>query len=663
METIANKYNPKKHLNSRLGIKSSRYGTGINRAKATIDPEKDLRENIQLLYKSEEMYSALRPEREDARRADAYLRGDQWGDPITLPNGRIITEEQHIRNQGKTPMKNNRISSIVDTILGTWLQNPSKTLILARDKGKQPVAEMLQNAVEAALTNEKTSMLNVELLEKLLTEEVICSRVAFEYIPSRNRSDIRLYNIPISRRFYNPNVEDIRMENDITHIGEFADVPISRLLGEFARNRADEQIIRDAYSGHIIDTVQNTMGAKHNFYKGFWETPVNNLVRIYTIWYLKSEWRVRYHDPVDATYETVPRTDELLHKLAAINTERLQQGLEAGVPEDEIPLIDYEERIESFWYYKYLTPTGICLSEGETPYEHGSHPYSIVRCRRGVVKNIIDQQRYINRLITLIDFIISASAKGVLLVPEDSIPAGMDIDDFAEEWSKFNGVIKIKLKPGAEMPKQVVANSTSVGAFELLNLQLTLMQQISGVSGAAQGIEARSGTPASRYAQEAQNSATNLIYILDMFMRFVESRDTKVLKTIVQYYNEERYIPISGKVDDETNTYRPKDAKNIDWDLLVKEGTSTPLFRQMQEDYLWKMFEVGAIDREMFLSNSSLPFTDKLLDQITKAQQGNASPEDFATAQAAAQSGSDPKANSLIMGMLDQENRNYGKVA
>ena len=41
-------------------------------------------------------------------------------------------------------------------------------------------------------------------------------------------------------------------------------------------------------------------------------------------------------------------------------------------------------------------------------------------------QNIIDQQRYINRLITLIDFIMGASAKGVLVFPENAIPKGMN---------------------------------------------------------------------------------------------------------------------------------------------------------------------------------------------------------------------------------------------
>ena len=40
---------------------------------------------------------------------------------------------------------------------------------------------------------------------------------------------------------------------------------------------------------------------------------------------------------------------------------------------------------------------------------------------RWVVEDIIDQQRHINRLISLIDFIMGSSAKGVLLVPDNVI--------------------------------------------------------------------------------------------------------------------------------------------------------------------------------------------------------------------------------------------------
>lgn len=66
---------------------------------------------------------------------------------------------------------------------------------------------------------------------------------------------------------------------------------------------------------------------------------------------------------------------------------------------------------------------------------------------KAVLSDVIDIQRYINRLLTLLDFIIGASAKGLLMVPQECIPDDMDIRDFAREYVKTNGVILIKKEP------------------------------------------------------------------------------------------------------------------------------------------------------------------------------------------------------------------------
>ena len=44
-------------------------------------------------------------------------------------------------------------------------------------------------------------------------------------------------------------------------------------------------------------------------------------------------------------------------------------------------------------------------------------------------------------------------ADGVLMIPEDAIPNDMDINEIAEQWSKYNGVIRIKPTPHSPPPK------------------------------------------------------------------------------------------------------------------------------------------------------------------------------------------------------------------
>ena len=259
----------------------------------------------------------------------------------------------------------------------------------------------------------------------------------------------------------------------------------------------------------------------------------------------------------------------------------------------------------------------------ETPYMHGSHPYILALYPfidgevQSFVADVLDQQRYINRLITMIDFIMGASAKGVLLFPEDMLPEGTTIEEIADQWVKYNGVILYKPKPGVTPPQQISVNATNVGAYELLNLQMQLMSEISGVHTAIRGGDPKANTPASLYAQQSQNSATNLIDLMEAFRGFREERDTKIMKVQQQYYTSPRYINIAGSNYSEVSKYfKPEMVRNIDFDLSIEESQSTPAYRQLADQFLVQLFSAGQIDIKPMLENSSMPFADRLLQTI-----------------------------------------------
>ena len=109
------------------------------------------------------------------------------------------------------------------------------------------------------------------------------------------------------------------------------------------------------------------------------------------------------------------------------------------------------------------------------------------------------------------------------------------------------------------MPQQIAVNATQVGAYEMLSLQMRLFEDISGVHGAIQGKAAQSGTPASLYAQQIQYSSTNLLDLFESFKTFREDRDIKIMKTIQQFYSDNRYLNLAGNnYGKEISTYTPR---------------------------------------------------------------------------------------------------------
>ena len=388
--------------------------------------------------------------------------------------------------------------------------------------------------------------------------------------------------------------------------------------------------------------------------------PANqDMCRVIEIWKLESREVLNCHDFRSGEYYHIPVTGA--EDINKENRKRVHEARTSGQPEETAQLIETEWSIMQTWRYRFFSPLGDLLDEGETPYWHGEHPYVFKLYPlidgevHAFVEDVIDQQRYINRLITMIDFIMGSSAKGVLLFPEDQIPDGMTIEDIADEWTRYNGVILFKPKPNGALPQQISTNATNVGAYEMLNLQLRLLQEISGVHGALQGKSPSSNTAASLYAQEAQNSATNLVDLMASFTAFREERDTKLMQVIQQFYSDKRYVNISGnEYSEEAKYFDPDKVKNVHFDLTITESQSTPSFRQVTNDLLLELFRAGAIDVKQLLENGAFPFSDRLLQSINKKEEE--AMQQLAAMQSAQQAGQVPAGNEQQeLGQIQQQ--------
>lgn len=204
------------------------------------------------------------------------------------------------------------------------------------------------------------------------------------------------------------------------------------------------------------------------------------------------------------------------------------------------------------WQYSFLTPDGAVLSRGVSPYAHGRHPYVFKAYPfidgeiHSFVNDIIDQQKLTNRLISMYDWILRASAKGVLLFPEGSLPEGVDINDVADEWGRFNGVIVYRPRAGVPLPQQVSSKSADIGITQLLEIQMKMMEDISGVNGALQGKLESTSMSGTLYDQQTRNSLTALADLLKSFDDFVALATETDAVNISRYYTPRRIGRITG---------------------------------------------------------------------------------------------------------------------
>ena len=624
-------------------------------------------DNLTLLWRCARDWDAMDYLRKEHSRNLRYKNGDQWSDTVPDPDHphRTIREDALISRSGKVPLKHNYIQQYIRNIHGQLLSSPTQTVVYARSRDDQPLGEMLTNALQACHQLNRIRKIDINVVEELCLTGIACAKVRYGYWSTKNRTDGKIDLVNINRLFFNADIEDPRL-TDIRRIGELHDYTFDDLVRNFATCREDVQALREIYGichdhTKLENLYENHASRLQNL--NFLYTNDLGKYRVIEVWERLGRWVLYIHDYADGTEEIY--TELTMQEVEAINASRIEQGMAAGIAPDTVKLIYAREQYEYYWRVKYLTPNGYCIKETESPYAHEEHPYVLAAMPvidgrfKAVLSDVIDIQRYINRLLTLLDFIIGASAKGLLMVPQECIPDDMDIQDFAREYVKTNGVILIIKGAYDKLPKQISMNGTNIGAWEMFAQEMNIMQQISGLNGAVQGQVPRANTPSSLYAQQAQNSMMNFVVLFENYNMFCEERDEKLLKVLMQYYTTRRYIGTNGKTAGEmAKFYEPEMAQKIeDFNLTAAKSNDTPVFRQMTDDLLMKLLESGRIPLEIFLNNCSLPGADKLLAEVKsfneQAAAGQIDPEALTQLQQAAQQNADPNAMAMMQRYMD----------
>ncbi|MDD5870558.1 MAG: hypothetical protein PUC77_03590, partial [Bacteroidales bacterium] len=150
------------------------------------------------------------------------------------------------------------------------------------------------------------------------------------------------------------------------------------------------------------------------------------------------------------------------------------------------------------------------------------------------VEDVIDQQKFVNRMITIIDHVMDSTAKGVLIYPTESLPEGFSWQDLVSTWRSPNGVIpydSMRLDSGFK-PEQLIVNGANTGAYELLNLQMSLFEKISGVSAAMQGQNLSGVNGSKLYDSQVENSTISLLDLFDSFTSFLTARNDRIRSLI-----------------------------------------------------------------------------------------------------------------------------------
>ena len=423
-----------------------------------------------LLKSACKAWSAAADFRARRLRYKKYTYGKQWCDAVPY-QGHYVEEWQLIEANGKKPLTNNLIRQIVKTVIGRFRA-------IAEENG-------LYEGGDAFIADNALPELDSRLLEEFLISGCAVQRVGRDSRFFKSGTVIENVN---PRSFFVNGYHD-PLGRDIELIGMLHDMGFAEVAGRFGRG--DRRTIRqlkaiyNAPTGERVFSAGRILGDDEGS-PDFFFAP-DGKCRVIEVWTLD-------YRPAPAGKTVALRPDDFV------------------------------------WRCRWLAPDGTLLAEHGPARTGGRHPFVVKLYPltdgeiHSFVEDIIDQQRYVNRLIVMMDHILASTAKGVLLFPVEQLPKDSDWASVAEAWARCDGVIPIT-GAGPQMPTQVVTTGAGNGAYQLLSLEMDLMEKISGVSEALAGRQVSPATGVSLYESQIRNATIALADLLETFVSMIKTRN------------------------------------------------------------------------------------------------------------------------------------------
>ena len=618
--------------------KGSRYDSVKDRRKRNA---RDNRYDLDLLALCARSWNNKDSFRRERARVLQYLFGNQWGDTVPVDGYGSITEEDLIRKKGNVPLKNNVMVSLWSSVYGIHAKQETEPVCYARHEQAKDLSDNMSAALQTNWQNTYMS----ELLDTAFAEYLV-SGAAFVRESYEERNELHDSYTDFINPYYmfweggsDPAHRDIRM------IGCLHDISQEDLFYRFARKEYGLSIedLKEIYhigeNGRMATLTGQPLNDVNSYNNvSFYNPSDYGLCRVIEVWREETKPRIQCKDLLATDqidkYFRIEKED--LPHIIEMNKERRQMYEQQGVSPEKRVYITTQESVDKYWQYYFMAPDGRILCEGECPYDYKDHPFSmsLFPYVNGEVHPFmsffIDQQRYINRTVMMGDMAMKNAAKGMTFLPLSMKPDSMTTEEYANQKTKFDAVfVYDDMKPEAlksqRSPQFFTHSAFNIGQTEMLQLQLNMIHEVSGVSGALQGKEPASGTAASRYAMEAQNATTTIYPLLKKFNGFEERCAVKKCITMQQYYEDGRDVTprkAEGQV-----FYHANACRNVKFNVSIKNSASSAAFLQLGNDMLDKLLQNGMIpDARFYIKNYDAPGSDKLLQDydkyVSQLQQG-----------------------------------------
>lgn len=415
-----------------------------------------------------------------------YTFGDQWCDLVADANGVLRREDELVKMINHHPATNNIIRPLVKTVTGYYR---------SRQKADSENGE----------------------LDSRTFEEFLISGCAVQRVDRGQGERVTATAVSVPRFFLTPAGDP--GDNGVELLGELHDMTLKQAVMRYSHgSRAKAEWIKrvlenDGARELMVTAPGRRLGESINDGIDFGRAP-SGMYRVIEVWSLDTRERLRCHDRRTGRFYYAQ-----LQEAGAINAENRRRRKQACEG------VDTRWELTAEWRCRMLSVNGEVLEE----YTAERHPYvwlfypMIDGEIHPFVEDIIEQQRNVNRLLTLNDRILSTAAKGVLLFPENQEARLMSIDEAVDNWTSPDGVVVYKAMAGLPGPQQVVTSPGNLGIHSMVEQQLRLIENVSCVGGTLRGNSLDGNT--NYYDTRHDSALMALADTFDTFKAFTERRD------------------------------------------------------------------------------------------------------------------------------------------
>jgi len=205
----------------------------------------------------------------------------------------------------------------------------------------------------------------------------------------------------------------------------------------------------------------------------------------------------------------------------------------------------------------------------------------------GVVRAMVDPQKFSNKTFSQIEFIIRSGAKGGLMIEEGAAKNPRDLE---KKWSETASVVEFNegaLSAGKVQPKPTP--EYPVGMQNLMDFSVNSLDAVSGVNLETLGMVSREQAGYLE-AQRKQATLTILAPLFDSLRRYRKSQGRVLADFIQNFISDGRLIRVVGKDGGEQYIPLLRDDSTMTYDVIVDEAPTSPNNKERTFVVLKEMF-------------------------------------------------------------------------